>query len=569
MPPETASSSRVALRHFRVDPAEGEPEFRPPILAAASLAIVGVFVLIGAGNLDLGAVEARLGLASGEALGPLGRNFGNWEPSLWPLRVGIGWLWNLLGGDGTAAVRWPEAIAAGLSGLLLARRVGRDLGGRAGVLACLCFCGSIAAMDRSSGVGIEWVAGLATLAALDRILAVGSDRIAGLYAALAFLAGGWPPLAIIGLPIVVLGRPGRTLSASLVVPPLLALAGWSAWTMAAAPAVAWGAAMASPVMAGPAWTLPLMVLLLGLPFGPLAMLLLSRSSREAIPAAGRSLVIGWLQVAGVSTLAGMIVPGLSGASLAPALAGIAMAAAAGLDAAIGRRVVGSRYRAMITLTIVVTTTWAAVAVAGGFYLAAAVSYYRPIAIVLALLGLSTAATAIVAAATSRTLLATFALLMVALGLRLAHWGVYTPEVNYRFSQGPWGRAIGHRVEPGGTVYAVHPWPADLCLAIGRPVRVLRHPRLLTFVDASRPAYLLLAPSELENWPVDAPRLAVVRTLLDERGATRVLARAIPAGPAGAEGLGPAVGQRSPDPLERAEAEASQPDRADPELKRPD
>ena len=568
MSAEIASTTRAGLRHFRVDPAEGASTIGPWSVALISSTIIGAFILLGAGNLDLGPIEARLGLAAGEALGPLGRNLGSWEPSLWPLRVFVGQLWVLLGGDGTSAVRWPEAIAAGLAGLVLARRLGAALGGRAGLLACLCLCGSIACMDRSSGVGVEWVAGLLTLAALDRILGVGSDRVAGLYAALAFLAGGWPPLAIIGLPIVVIGRPGRSLSAGLVVPPLLAVAGWSAWALAAAPAVAWGAAMASPVMSGPAWSLPLRVALLGLPFGPLSLLCLSRKVRESLPTAARSLVMGWLQVAAVASLAGMVVPGLAGASILPSLAGLAVAAAAGLDAAIGRRVDGSTDRGLMAVAVVVSTLWAALAIAGGFYLAAAVSYYRPIAIGLALAGFATATTAIAAAATGRTWLAGVALLMVALGLRLTHWGVYTPEVNYRFSQGPWGRAIGHRVEPGGTVYAVHPWPADLCLAIGRPVRVLRHPRLLTFEDSSRPAYVLLAPSELVNWPVDAPRLSVVRSLQDERGQTRVLARAVPASPV-EEGLGPAVGQGPPDPLARAEAEASQPDRADPELKRPD
>jgi hypothetical protein len=50
---------------------------------------------------------------------------------------------------------------------------------------------------------------------------------------LAFLAGGWPALAAIALPIVVIGRPGKTLSAPLLVPALAAAAGWSAWALAA------------------------------------------------------------------------------------------------------------------------------------------------------------------------------------------------------------------------------------------------------------------------------------------------------------------------------------------------
>ena len=64
------------------------------------------------------------------------------------------------------------------------------------------------------------------------------------------------------------------------------------------------------------------------------------------------------------------------------------------------------------------------------------------------------------------------------GLKLAHWGYYAPEWNYRLSQGPWGRAIGQWLPRKWPLYTVHDWPPDLAFFIGRPVRQLPSPRFL-------------------------------------------------------------------------------------------
>ncbi len=71
------------------------------------------FVLIGGASLDLGLIEARLGMATGEQLAPYGQVFGNWDPSIWPGQLAPSLIW-ALGEEGfptSASVRWPAAIA--------------------------------------------------------------------------------------------------------------------------------------------------------------------------------------------------------------------------------------------------------------------------------------------------------------------------------------------------------------------------------------------------------------------------------------------------------------------------
>ncbi|HEX8200435.1 MAG TPA: hypothetical protein VF590_08105 [Isosphaeraceae bacterium] len=514
------------LRRLRVDISEpGGPGLGSRTLLAALA--VG-FVLLGGGSLDLGPGEARLGLAAGDAVGPLGRVFGGWDPGLLPGRVLPSQLWAW--GEGTfptsASVRWPEAIAAVLIGLIVARRVGRGLGPRAGVLTGLALFGSVALIDRSAAGGVDWLAGLGVVAALDRILGTRSDAVAGLWAAFALLAGGWPALVAIVLPVVVLGRPGRTLSAPLLVPPLIALIGWSAWALSAGRAEAWGAALALPLTRKPCWWLPLAALGLGLPWSPLAALAAWRPVRAGWPAPGRALVLGWLQVSGASVLAGTLIPGLAAAARMPALVGLAVTAAAVGDRfwADGQRLpVGAR-RAFLGLALALALIWALIVAPAGGYLAAAVSYYRPASILLIGLALGTALAAVASARARNPRGAIGALVAVAVGLKLAHAGVYVPEWNYRSSQGPWGRAIGQWVPPTWPIYTVHTWPADLAFATGHPVRQLPNEKSLGFEPTARPLFVLLHPAEFEHWPASAPALIPVRSFEDQHGGRRILAR---------------------------------------------
>ena len=145
-------------------------------VAGARLIMVGLalfFVILGAINLDLGPAEARLGLAAGEKLGPLGQVFGYWAPELWPAQVipslVLGRL-EAFGRPSSAAVRWPAALAGIIAGWMIARSMAKALGLRAGVLFGICWFGSLALIDRSSATGLDLIVGLATLASIDRLI---------------------------------------------------------------------------------------------------------------------------------------------------------------------------------------------------------------------------------------------------------------------------------------------------------------------------------------------------------------------------------------------------------------
>ena len=493
---------------------------------ALVLAMAAGFILIGGGRQDLGPIEARLGLAAGEAFGPLGLAFGGWEPSLWPGEVvpSLLWGWGEEGRITSASVRWPAAIAGLLAGLILTRRVMATLGMRAAILTMLCWSGSVAMMDRSAGTGLALISGLAIVATIDRILGRGSGWVAGFWAALAFLSGGWPPLALIGLATIVLGRRGAGLSAGLLVPPIVAAVAWSVWALNVMPAEAWAAALTLPLTQKSAWFLPVTVFALGLPWSPFAALVASRSVREGWSEPGRLLVMGWLQVAAASVLAGTVVPGLASAAGLPALAGLAVVAAASCDRLWSGTVSAVTRRRALGLSATIAVLWVVPIVLGGIYLASAVSYYRGLAIFLIVLTVPVAALCYRAVALSDPRRALLMVALVAVSLKFAHMGCYAPEWNYRWSQGPWGRAIGQWVPPNWPVYTTHAWEPDLAFSIGRPVRQLASPKLLTFLKDKPTNHVLLLAAEFENWPDDAPALVKVATFQDEHDETRVLAR---------------------------------------------
>ena len=92
MPAESTTRPRPSLK-FRADLPD-RPVDPASRLAGRRCWSLGVgFVLLGGASLDLGPIEARLGLASGEPLGPFGRVFGYWDPSLLPLPVIFGRIW--------------------------------------------------------------------------------------------------------------------------------------------------------------------------------------------------------------------------------------------------------------------------------------------------------------------------------------------------------------------------------------------------------------------------------------------------------------------------------------------
>ena len=128
MHPESTQAGPAGTRRvMRVDGGRvslvmpGLQTWAVPLLAVMAIG----FVLLGAGNLDLGPVDARQGLAASEPLGPLGQVCGSWAPDLWPGRVAASRMATLFEGGGRptpGSVLWPAALAAVAIGWTLARR---------------------------------------------------------------------------------------------------------------------------------------------------------------------------------------------------------------------------------------------------------------------------------------------------------------------------------------------------------------------------------------------------------------------------------------------------------------
>jgi hypothetical protein len=486
-----------------------------------------VFVVVGTGQLDLGPVDARVGLAAGEPFGPLGRVYGYWTPDLWPGLVAASKVAVLLEAGGRAtpgSVHWPAALAAVAIGWLMARRMLRTAGFRAGLWLAVCWFGSLGVIDHSGGTGLEFLSGMAIIAALDRLLEHGSDWGAGFWSALAFLMGGWPPVILIFLAVIVIGRHQARFSPRLLIPPAATAIGWSIWALHSAGPEAWAAALAFPFTQRPDWWLLLEVIGLGLPFGPFALLALFRPLRQVWSGPSRQMVAGWTQAAIACAVAGTIVPGLAHAARTPALAGMLMTAAAGIDVAWTRSPSPAVRRVLLPLSFGLISVWLIILMSWGYVWLVALPYYRPVGIATVLLGVCVLVLVWRAITTSSTRRAALALVLLTLSLKLAHWGYYVPEWNYQFGQGPWGRAIGQWLLPNWTVYTFFDWPEDLAFAIERPVRRLRTPQHLAFEGRGQSRHVLLQESEFEHWPENAPHLLKVATFEDKDGSRRVLAR---------------------------------------------
>jgi hypothetical protein len=496
--------------------------------AAPFVAVMAIgFVLVGTGQLDLMPTDARVGLAAGEAFGPLGQVYGNWAPDLWPGPVGLSKAASLLAEGGRVtpgSVSWPAALAAVAIGWRLARRMMRTAGLRAGLWFALCWFGSLGVIDHSGGTGFDFLSGLAIVAAIDRLLAYGSDFVAGLWAALAFLMGGWPPVIVIFLTVIVIGRREARFSPRLLIPPAVTAIGWSIWALASTSTEAWAAALAFPFSQHPAWGLLLEVIGLGLPFSPLALLALYPPLRQLWSGPCRQLVAGWSQATIACAIAGTIVPGLSQSARVPVLAGILMAAAAGIDVAWTCSLRPAVRRVFLAFAFGLVVLWLMILVYGGYLWLMVFPYYRPVGISALLLGVPVLVLGWRSISTSSCRRAVLSMVFLTVSLKLVHWGYYVPEWNYRHGQGPWGRAIGQWLLPNWAVYTFHDWPPDLAVAIGRPVRQLRTPQHLAFEGSGQSRHVLLLESEFEHWPQSAPHLLKVATFHDQEGGRRVLAR---------------------------------------------
>ena len=317
---------------------------------------------------------------------------------------------------------------------------------------------------------------------------------------------------------------------------LVVVIAWSAWALSTARVEAWAASLALPLTKGPAWTLIPWVAAYALPWSPFAILPACRSVRAGWSEEARSTVLGWLKIVAALGMAGSLIPGLGDASRLPMLFGLALASAAAIDGILGSLAPRPR-RLFWAFGIATTVAWALVSTPLFGYVAAAIGFYRILAIGLVAIGLLAPIVAGLGLARRRPILGLAALVLVAGALKLAHWGIYVPEWNYRVSQGPWGRAIGQWLPRRATLYFINTtafddsipdrdrWPADLAFHVGRSVRQLPAAEALDLEPASEtPHFVLLHPSEFERWPPSAPPIVHVRTLQDRSGEPRVLAR---------------------------------------------
>jgi hypothetical protein len=532
MSPDTAiieATDRLRFTRIRSDSISGwaTPQVKKAVARFLVLSMALFFVILGATNLDLGPAEARLGLAAGERLGPVGQVFGYWAPDVWPAQVVPSYLLGRLEPfhrPTPASVRWPAALAGMIAGWMIARNMARVLGLRAGVLAAACWFGSVALIDRSSTTGLDLIAGLATLAAINRLMTRGSDRFAGLWAAVAFLAAGWPPLVIIALAVIVIGRTDVRFGSGLVFPPLATAILWSIWAIRASSAEIWAASLALPLTQKPAWTLGAEVFALGLPWSPFAILLLSRSIRQGWNPDGRQWVTGWLKLSLAALVVGTLVPGVGQIARLVVLTGLLIGTAACLGAAWTRVLARNPRRAFFCGLAAVLFLWLIVMLYHGYVWILAMPFYRPLGIAMSILTIGVALLSWSALLNRNSRRGLVALMLIAVALKLVHLGYYVPEANYRDSQGPWGRAIGQWVPKRWSLYTFHEWPADLAFFVKRPVRQLRSPKYLEYQPGEQSKFVLLQASEFENWPESAPPITIVTKLLDQSGDERILAR---------------------------------------------
>ena len=526
---EPVATTRTSVR-IRTDQPSVSPLSETLAAWVVLLVLGGTFVLWGGASLGLGEFESRLGMAASEKLGPFGQVFGGWEPRLWPAQVAPSLFWAWCEGriPTQGVVRWPAAIAGVVIGLLVGRRIISSLGPRVGVAWGFCWYGSIALIDRASGSahafdylvamltrnaallgpwpgpGLDLLTGLALVGALDRLMNRGPGWAAGTWASLAFLAGGWPPVALVGLAIIAIGRRERSSAIRMALPRATTLTLWSAWAISTVSTEAWAASLALPLKSRPALLLAGGVFILGLPWSPFAALAAFRRVRDALAPPGKRFVTGWIQVAGVSLLAGTFIPGFGSAALVPALVGVAVAAAASLERVGTAAVSIPARRTFAGLSLAVAGIWTVISVVWGVKLVSEVAYYRGLWIILIMLALLTAIAVVAASLRAEKWRALASLAVVALSIKLAHWGYYVPEANYQVGQGAWGRAIGQWVLPRWKIYTQHTWPAELAFAIGRPIRQLSSPRHLEYQKSPDPKFVLLIQNEFDNWPEDAP-----------------------------------------------------------------
>jgi hypothetical protein len=397
------------------------------------------------------------------------------------------------------------------------------MGPRVSVFAALATLATVGLIDRSA-LASDTITGLAVLLAVDHLLAHGSGWRSGFLTGFAFWVGGWPAVAAIVLPLIVIGRPGKGLSLKLMLPVVGTIAAWSIWAWTDTRFQVWAATLAFPISLPWAWDMGWWALLIGLPWSPLAALAAVPAVRAAWPDATKQLVFDWLKVAVVGLLAGSVVPGMSGPGSFLIFGGLVIAVSPILDAAWRGALPRKLGWIVLALVTVVGVYAAARAVVTGSNMALAQPYYRGVGLLVIGVGTAIGLAAVDGAWTRSTRRVLRTLLLVMVFVKLIHVGFHQPETSYRFGKGAWGRAIGQHVPPKWPIYVFHSVDPALAFATERPIRQLRAEIFLKAQPGDGPKFVLLAESEFEHWPEDAPKIQKVRAFQDEHGGTRVLAR---------------------------------------------
>ena len=319
--------------------------------------------------------------------------------------------------------------------------------------------------------------------------------------------------------MLVIGRREATFSVRLLLPPLAMFAAWSSWAITAASPEAWAAALAWPFTRKADWWLAAAIVGLGLPFAPFALMATSRPVRESWGEAERKLMTGWVQVAIACLVAGTIVPGLAQAARVPAGRG-ADGRGDGPGGSLDRHPLHIGPPALLRPHDRDPGRLARDHALRGLRGPGPPVLPCRSGIATLLIGIPVLALGWTAVETSRARRGLVALILLTFCLKMLHWGYYVPEWNYRHGQGPWGRAIGQWLMPNWTVYTFLEWPADLALAIGRPVGKLRSEVHLEYEGGLAAKHVLLTEPEFDHWPDRAPRIRKVATFLDKEGRRR-------------------------------------------------
>lgn len=498
-----------------------------------------IFVVWGATRLDIGRQEARLGMATREAFGPVGQSFGGLDPGIFPGPVAVIKTWGLLEkyGPDQEAIRWTAAICAAVIGIALTLKSEWICGKVAALAVALCWMSNLAVINRSGEFGLDFYTGLGLVLALNDLIA-NKGRLSlrtGIYTSIAFLSAGLAPVILVVAASIIICRSSAGLGSGFLLAIIGTIGGWSAWALSTISAEAWAAAIALPVAFRSGSSFPTIALSLCLPMVLSVPAFFSQTLRDRWSEARREYVGNWWTVAALCLFVGTILPQFTRSALIPVIAGFSVVAGhiwatvwaenqvKNLGLA-GKWIVGSSALFIAAVTIV--------AVPFGIFISMAIPYYRWVSLVW--VGLTITASLLFVQATvqhnSRRLCASLFVLLIS--IKLAHASIYVPEWNYRRSQGPWGRAVGQWVPHTWPIYTLHGWQTDFAFATGHNFRQITAPRFLPGVDQTtdgRPSFILLHPAEFARWPEFAPPIHKVFEFHDNSGGgvARVLARTGP------------------------------------------